>query len=153
MPIDTNKNVQWAIADWQGDVFYVWNLPITATPEEVKAAATEEYGLHTWASPYLVKPTISPRDLAELTKPEEPAKLREIVANAIAADILNTEDGAGSDLHLAEVYEESVWLTVEGNLDVAALTSTVLITIKANLLDRLAKGGKPASMIIAEELS
>ena len=57
-----------------------------------------------------------------MTKDEK----RQAVLDAIVEDILNEKDGAGSDLQVACIEEEGVWLYVQGNLDVSALTNTIM---------------------------
>ena len=41
-------------------------------------------------------------------------------------DILNTLDGAGSDLSRSEIEEDGVWIAVEGSLDISALCNSIL---------------------------
>jgi hypothetical protein len=48
------------------------------------------------------------------------------LTDLLAEDILNTEDGAGSDLDYSRVEEDGVWIAVRGNLDISALASTIL---------------------------
>lgn len=49
----------------------------------------------------------------------------------ITEDILNTEDGAGSDLEFAECIDsDGDWVEVRGSLDVSALTSSILQHLK-----------------------
>ena len=48
------------------------------------------------------------------------------LAQIISDGIVNRVDGAGSDLSHAEVEEEGVWVSVEGNLDVSALSNTII---------------------------
>ena len=52
-----------------------------------------------------------------MTKHEE-------LMDLIAEDILNTVDGAGSDLRC--VRRDDIWLEVDGALDIHALASTIL---------------------------
>lgn len=42
----------WNVSDWQGDVYYVDDVPANqANPESVKLIATQRYGRHSWGTP------------------------------------------------------------------------------------------------------
>jgi hypothetical protein len=42
----------------------------------------------------------------------------------LAEDILNTVDGAGSDLRWA--FRDDIWIDVDGSIDLSALANTIL---------------------------